>query len=349
MVKNTDNAIKKEYETIYSQNTEWAQLNKTKILILGATGMIGSAIGDFCIYLITEKKIDIELWLSGRNEDRLRERFAYCPKSNFLHFFEHDVVNPFDIEEKFDLIIHTASEATPIAYATRPVEVMLANFSGMNNVLDYIKDTSKTKVIFVSSGEVYGELPQAQRGFDEKTAGYINYEDIRSCYPVSKRAAEILCKAYADEYNVEIKIVRPCHVYGPSMTQGDSRAASQFIKDVCRNKNIHMKSDGTQKRSMCYVYDLVSAIFFIHFKGKNGEAYNIADSRTVCSIKEFAEMVAQKGGTEVVMELASAREQKGFNRVQNAILLSDKIEALGWQALTPIDEGVEKTLKLYEE
>ena len=67
-----------------------------------------------------------------------------------------------------------------------------------------------------SSGEVYGEGDG--RVFTEEYSGYVDCASPRSCYPSSKRAAETLCISYGVEYNVDVVIARPCHVYGPEFT-----------------------------------------------------------------------------------------------------------------------------------
>ena len=69
-----------------------------------------------------------------------------------------------------------------------------------------------------------------------------------------------------------------------------------------------MKSTGSQFRSWSYVVDCASAILYILLKGKNGEAYNIADEASNISIRELAEITASMVGRKVVMEVPDETE-----------------------------------------
>lgn len=169
----------------------------------------------------------------------------------------------------------------------------------------------------------------------------------RASYPSSKRAAETLCVAYADEYDVETVIVRPGHIYGPSITENDSRATAQFTRKAHNNEDIIMKSAGNQIRSYCYTLDCASAILAVLINGKNGNAYNISNKNSVVSIRDIAEAIAECAGKKVVFENSSDIEKKGYNLMNNSSLDSEKLESLGWRAVFTLEEGVKRTLQYY--
>ncbi|MBR4567050.1 NAD-dependent epimerase/dehydratase family protein [bacterium] len=77
---------------------------------------------------------------------------------------------------------------------------MTANISGLKNILDYAKENNVTKVLYTSSGEIYGEADSFIKEFKEEFSGYVNPISSRSCYPNSKRCAETLCVSYAEQY-----------------------------------------------------------------------------------------------------------------------------------------------------
>lgn len=316
----------KEYLlNIASLDLPWSKLRECNILVTGATGLIGGCLVEA---LMQNPNKNYHVFASGRNEERARNRFAEFANDAAFHFVQYDVLEPLESDVNFDYIIHAASNASPNFFATKPVEVIKSNIQGLSNLMEYGLSHGMKRMLYVSSGEVYGEGDG--RVFTEDYSGYVNCTSPRSCYPSSKRAAETLCVSYAQEYGADVVIARPCHTYGPHFTEADNRVYAQFIRNVLRGEDIVMKSTGAQFRSWCYVVDCVSAMLHILLKGENGQAYNIADGSSNISIKELAEMVAEIGGKNVVINLPSDAEKAGFNVVTKSVFATDKLESLGW-------------------
>ena len=105
-----------------------------------------------------------------------------------------------------------------------------------------------------------------------------------------------------------------------------------------------MKSDGKQFRSWCYVVDCISAIMYVMLKGKNGDAYNIADETSNISIRSLAEMIATISGQHVVVDLPTEIEKTGFNVVTKSVFSTKKLEKLGWTVRGTMFEKMEKTI-----
>lgn len=305
----------------------WKKLNDCNILVTGATGLIGSTLVEV---LLSREDHDYHVYACGRNEDRAKKLFASYWNQNDFSFLKHDVVIPLSIDIPFHYIIHCASGAAPAEFVQRPVEVMKANILGVDNLLSYGKGHSMKRMLYISSGEVYGEGDG--REFSEEYSGYVNPTSSRSCYPSSKRAAETLCASYMAEYGMDVVIARPCHVYGPHFTENDNRVYAQFIRNVYQRENIVMKSTGEQYRSWCYVVDAVSALLYILLLGESGEAYNIADHSSNITIKELAEMIANSCNRRVIIDLpVDIVEKQGYNPVTKSIFTTSKIERLGWK------------------
>ena len=318
----------------------WKKLSGKSLLITGATGLIGGAIVDV---LMNRPTIDFNVYALGRNKDRFKSLFDKYSNIDNLHFLEQDVTKPMQGDMTFHYIIHAASGANPMEYATNPVGVMKTNILGTINLMDYGLQHHLEKFLLVSSGEVYGE--GNGNVFTENYSGYVDCNSVRACYPSSKRAAETLCASYASQYGVDINIVRPSHIYGPYFTESDNRVYAQFIRNVLRGEDIVMKSTGEQFRSWCYVVDCVSAILYIVLKGKSGEAYNVADNNSNINIKSLAEMIAEIGGRKVLIEQPSAIEKKGFNIVSNSVFDTKKLESLGWKTEGRMYEKLKSTIK----
>lgn len=245
---------------------------------------------------------------------------------------------PFDMD--FHYIIHAASNAAPSAFKNDPVGVITANIGGVDHLFSYGIQHHLRKLLYVSSGEVYGEGNGTP--FREEDSGAFDWFSLRACYPSAKRTAETLCVSYASQYQIETSIVRPCHIYGPFFTPKDDRAYAQFIRNVVAGENIVLKSPGLQQRSWCYVVDCAFAILHVLLKGENGNAYNIADSQANVSIREFAGMIASKGGLEVVFELPGQTRENPI--ISQAFFATEKINDLGWHPQWSLEEGISHTL-----
>ena len=181
------------------------------------------------------------------------------------------------------------------------------------------------------------------KAFTEDFSGFVDYSSPRSCYPSSKRAAEVLCQAYAQEYRLDVTIARPCHIYGPHFSDRDNRVFAQFFRNLLNNEDIVLKSDGLQFRSWCYVVDCCSALLYILLKGFSGEAYNIADENSNLTIREFASRIAAIKGRDVTFHAPSQNEIVGFNPVSQSLFDTTKIRGLGWSVDGDIDTKLKHT------
>jgi nucleoside-diphosphate-sugar epimerase len=224
------------------------------------------------------------------------------------------------------------------------VGTIKANLWGLSNLLDYSTHVKSKRVLYISSGEIYGEGDG--NDFVESYSGYIDPLNPRSCYPSSKRAAETLCASYSHQYDADVVIARPCHIYGPTITDSDNRAFAQFIRNVLLKQDIVLKSNGAQCRSYCYVADCVSALLTILLSGEKGMAYNISDKKSNISIAELAKTIALAGCQNIVFNIPPSEEQRGYSVISRSILNSDKLESLGWKANYTLPDGIRRTIQI---
>jgi nucleoside-diphosphate-sugar epimerase len=318
-------------------------INDGKVLITGASGLIGSCIIDL-LMLSNEFGRHFDVYALGRNTEKLKKRFVAFLQSPHLNFVEQDICNPLDNSISYDYIIHGASNADPRNYALYPVETMLTNFDGARNVLNYCKDHHNTKVLMMSTFEVYGYVGKDVYG--ESDSGVVELNMIRSCYPESKRCMEILTRCFVDEYGVKAIIGRLSSVYGPTMAKDDSKAHAQFIKNGLNGENIVLKSKGEQKRTYCYVIDAITGLLYVLAKGNIGEAYNVSNEKSVVSIAELAQKVADLSGSEVTYEVPDELELKGYSKPQNCILDNSKLKSLGWRGCYSLHDGIKQCLSI---
>ena len=318
------------------QHLDLSTLSGCSLLVTGATGLIGGCLTDLLM-----AQGHCEVYALGRNEERARRRFSDYWDDERFHFVKGDVTEPLSGEQHYDYIIHAASNASPNFFQQQPVEVIMANVSGVRNLMEYGLHHGMKRLLYVSTGEIYGEGTGGV--FTETDSGYVDCATPRACYPSSKRAAETLCVAYAAEYGADVVIGRPCHTYGPYFTESDNRVYAQFIRNLLAGEDIVMKSAGTQYRSWLYVVDCAAALLTILLKGACGQAYNVADEASNITIRQLAELLAAAEHRQVVMDLTATPVATA--PITRAVFSTEKLEALGWKPLTAIADGLAHTLE----
>jgi nucleoside-diphosphate-sugar epimerase len=326
------------------EDNDFDLLKNASILVTGASGMIGSVIIDALLLSNEILNLNIKIFALARDEKTLKHRFKSNKNNSSFNIIVNDINNPLNLNYNFDYIIHAASNAYPKAFSTDPIGTMMTNINGVNNLLNYGKEHNLKRFLFVSSGEVYGQAEENITAFKEDYSGYVNPLNPRSCYPNGKRAAETLCISYLSQYNLDTVIARPCHTFGPSATNKDNRAASQFINRIIEDKDIIMKSDGLQLRSYIYVSDCVSALFTILLKGESGNAYNVANKKSNVTIREIAQLLANSNNKNIIFENPSDREKNSFNPVSRSVLDSTKLEKLEWKARYDTASALNRTV-----
>lgn len=313
--------------------------------IAGATGLIGSYLVDVLMYANQVMDADITVYAVGRNEERLKNRFAYY-EGEQLHLIEQDVIEPLKEMPQVDYIIHGASNAYPAAFRMYPVDTVMSNVLGTKHLLDYAVSVQAERMLYISSGEVYGQGNMPEEGYKEDDYGYVDSMDVRSCYPNGKRTAETLCRAYMEEKGANILVVRPCHTYGPNVTDADNRANVQFVDAVLNGEDIVMHSKGENLRSYCYIADCVSALLTVLIGGIVGNAYNIANKHAICTIAQFAKAVAQKRGKKVIFQFPDEQLKKEQTKITKAVLNSEKLQELGWEGTYSVEKGITHILEI---
>ena len=317
------------------------------VVITGATGMIGSCLVDALAMFNRDNANPCHIVATSRREEAAKKRFGYCWDAPFFTYIQQDVCDEaVNWPDKVDYIIHAASNADPVNFAKAPADTLMANVLGTDNLLKTGLKKGMTRFLYVSSGEMYGQPDADQNDFVESYCGPVDHSSPRACYPAGKRAAEVLCQCYISQYGADAVIVRPCHVFGPTMTAGDSRAVSDFLRNAVAGKNIGMKSAGLVERSHCYVVDAADAIFRVLLQGQTGEAYNIADPACRMTIRDFALTTAEAAGTQVVFENPSDLELKGYGKISRQVLSSDKLLALGWKGSASGKEAICETVAI---
>ena len=332
---------------------DWGRLAGKSIAISGGTGMIGSFLTDVLLYRNEHMNQNVDVYVIGRNREKMLARFSGYTENNGLHIVCWDINKPAEQTAwegvKVSYMIHAASNTHPVAYASDPIGTISANVMGTDHMLALAAEHDCERFVFLSSVEIYGENRGDVETFAEEYLGYIDCNTMRAGYPESKRTGEALCQAYKKQKGLSIVIPRLSRVYGPSMLLSDTKALSQFILKGVKREDIVLKSEGTQLFSYSYVADAVSAICMLMLAGEDGGAYNVVSRDSDVQLRDMAKMIADYAGKEVVFELPDAVELAGYSKATKAVLATDKLRGLGWKSMYGMEEGLHHTIDILRE
>lgn len=332
---------------------DWGRLAGKSIAISGGTGMIGSFLTDVLLYRNEHMNQNVDVYVIGRNREKMLARFSGYTENNGLHIVCWDINKPAEQAAwegvKLSYMIHAASNTHPVAYASDPIGTISANVMGTDHMLALAAEHDCERFVFLSSVEIYGENRGDVDAFAEDYLGYIDCNTMRAGYPESKRTGEALCQAYKKQKGLSVVIPRLSRVYGPSMLLSDTKALSQFILKGVKCEDIVLKSEGTQFFSYSYVADAVSAICMLMLAGEDGGAYNVVSRDSDVQLRDMAKMIADYAGKEVVFELPDAVELAGYSKATKAVLATDKLRGLGWKSMYGMEEGLHHTIDILRE
>lgn len=304
-----------------------------RVLITGVAGFLGSHLAT---KFISEGHIVIGIddfsTGSKKNLENLlhEERFT---------LFEHDVRN--EINQDVDLILNFACPASPKAYQLDPVKTIETSFLGIMNLCKLAKLTG-ARLIQASTSEVYGDpLENPQR---ESYWGNVNPIGVRSCYDEGKRAAETICFDYKRQYGIDIRVIRIFNTYGPNMSVDDGRVVSNFINQALRNEPITVYGDGSQTRSLCYVSDLLEAIYKISTLEKSvNTPINLGNPNEYSMYELAKKVISLSKSTSKIINLPLPADDPRQRKPD--ITLANKI--LDWYPKINIEDGLLKTINYF--
>lgn len=350
MIRNLNNyIIDEDIARILSGDLPWETFRNKTVLVTGAGGMIPSYVVYTLLGLNDSRNMGIHVLALVRNEAKARRIFGGILEREDLCLIAQDVTTPFDVDGPVDYIIHGASSARPSEHKAAPTSTIRANLVGTFNLLDLAVRKGSKGFVLMSSSEVYGTVGSDIEAISETDYGYLDCLNPRSCYSEGKRAAETICASFKAEHNIDCRIVRFAHIYGPGLGLNDGRVQADFAANVFRCENIVMKSDGSSKRAYTYVADAVSGLFYALLKGDE-TAYNVADSENVISIRQLAEaFIASSPEKDLQLVIDIPPSQAGlYNPAKFIGLDNSKIKALGWSPKVGIAEGTRRMVESLE-
>jgi UDP-glucuronate decarboxylase len=341
--------IKKDIESIIRRlGNKVKKLSGKTVLITGASGLIGSYLVETIAYLNSKKRLSKPCKIIGLQKSVITKnsRLGYLLNRKDIQFISHDATLPYFPNRKVDYFIHSAGMSAPASFLKDPLGTIDVNVNGIRWILEYARKNKIQSILYMSSGEIYGNPPPEYIPTPETYAGNVSTLDTRACYTSSKRLAETLCFIYFDKFRVPVKIARPFIVYGPGLGITDKRVMADFIRSGLQGRPIKMLSEGLDKRSYCYIQDATVAFFNLLLSSKNGEVFNVASDLEEVSIRDLAELVHKicKIKESVRVKKQDTKFIKGApNRVMPDI--SKLKKTFGYKPKIGIGEGLRRTIQ----
>lgn len=325
----------------------WEALHGRRILVTGASGFIGGHIVEALAWLNhCSPGAGLRIHALARDLEKLRQRLPWLNIPGDIDPVIQDVTLPWQPGTLLDFIIHAASPASPRDYLRRPVDTVLANTNGTLQLLELARQ-AQARLLFLSSGVVYGENTLQSETIGENDFGGENPLAPRACYSESKRLAETLCHAYHAQYGVDARIARISHSYGPGMRLDDGRAITDLLADVLQGRDIRLDSDGSASRPFCYVSDTVQGLFHILLCGEAGNAYNLGATQETTILELAHHIIAAAGQTGRLTVHPLARSAPAPAARSSGHFNIDKIGQLGWAPRTDLQSGLARMLTYY--
>ena len=320
----------------------WTPVRGSRFFLTGATGFFGCWLLESLLAANDEFDLRLQATVLTRDPARFAEKAPHLAAHPALHFVRGDVASFSFPSGDFSHIVHAATTSggpVPDDELTRTI------VDGTRRVLEFARASGASRLLFTSSGAVYGkqpaDVPQVPEDFPYDAAA----TPPHSAYTLGKRAAEALCETAWRESGLQTVIARCFAFVGPHLPLDAHFAIGNFIRDGLNGTSIHIQGDGTPLRSYLYAADLAAWLWTILLRGAPGRAYNVGSPHAV-SIRELAETAGRFFGVPVSVAKTAdpavppARYVPDTTRAQTE---------LGLEAWVSLEDAILRTARWHKE
>jgi nucleoside-diphosphate-sugar epimerase len=323
----------------------WEELRGQRILITGATGFFGCWLLESFAWANTRLDLKARAVGLSRHPQALAQKAPHLTQDSAITLHAADVRCDELPEGAFSHVIHAATEASAKLNNEDPLAMFSTIVTGTRRTLEFARNNSCRKLLFLSSGAVYGNQPANVTHLDESYLGGPDPLDPASAYAEGKRAGELLC-ALTTSPAFEVKIARCFAFVGPYMKLDAHFAIGNFIADAMRGGPIQIKGDGSPMRSYLYASDLMVWLWTILFKGQSGQAYNVGSEEglNIAAVAgEVAAALFQRVEVNILSRPAGAPLHQYVPSTERAC------KELGLCAKVPLRQAILRTQKWFSE
>lgn len=283
----------------------WERYRDARVLVTGGTGFFGSWLLEALTFAEERRRLGLRVTVLTRDPaafGRARPHLAGHPAVTLL---QGDVLALEAPGERFTHVVHAATAASARLNAEQPLVMFDTIVEGTRRVLDVARRSGARRLLFTSSGAVYGRQPPDLSHVPEGWSGGPDPLSPASAYGEGKRAAELLCAIAGAAHGLEVVVARCFAFAGPYLPLDAHFAIGNFVRDAVRGGPIRVQGDGSPYRSYLYAADLAGWLLTLLVRGHPTRAYHVGSERAV-SVAELAHTVARVLGVERV-EIARPR------------------------------------------
>ena len=316
-----------------------------KVLVTGGCGFIGHHFVDHIVKTTNHEVVVIDkLSYASMGLERLKDPgIFYHPR---VKVFTADFTSPFpkglrkEIGEDVNVIVHMGAESHVDNSIRDPKDCFKNNIDGTIELLEYARTLPDLKLFFYfSTDEVFGPA-----------LGDTSYKEWdrhkpTNPYSASKSAAENICIAYENTYQVPLMIVNVMNAFGER--QHVEKFIPSTIKKVLNGDEviIHTYPDKKKAGSRFYIHarNISAAVVFLMENGETGEKYNITGEKEVDNL-ELAQLIAKHVGKTLKYKMVDFHSSRPGHDLRYG-LCGEKMKSMGWKIPLGFEETLKKTIK----
>ena len=299
-----------------------------RLFITGGTGFFGKSMLDYRLRHPEWGWAKVDWVVLSRNPERFKSEFPALAGQDGVSFVSGDVRDfPFS-GGRFDAIVHAATSAVTTLSDDEMTSVIV---DGTRRIVDFAKISGCRKILFASSGAVYGpQIALVQESADCNPA---------TAYGRGKLVAEKLLI----ESGFDVKVARCFAFAGPYLPRTIHYAIGNFVQNCMDGEPIVINGDGTPLRSYMDADDLVEWLFAILERGESGRPYNVGSDQAI-PIRDLAEMVRRVLGSksEILVKGKPSPDVQPSVYVPSISRVRDE---LGLQVRIPIEQAILRMIK----
>ena len=293
----------------------WQRLAGQRVFITGGTGFVGKWLLGTLIHANEILDLGCQITVLSRNPGAFLRDWPLIPEQ--ISWLAGDVCHLDPESNQYDVIIHAA---TDVARQLPSQELFFSIVEGTRRIVELARHGQASRLLLLSSGAVYGQLPADMQQVPETYAGAPSPLLAQSAYGEGKRVAEWLVAQAAASGGVIFRIARLFSTVGPHFPLDKHFAIGNFIADSLANQEITLNSDGTDIRSYLYAADMAGWLWSILLEDRTPSLiYNVGSDQSV-SILALAELVTQTLGSTQPIQFESGKQISGAkaNRTMGA-------------------------------
>ena len=269
-------------------------------------------------------------------------------RSRDLDLRDQSAVSAFFTAEQPQYVILAAAKVGGIlANSTYPAQFLYDNLMIGANVINAAHQHGTRKLLNLGSSCIYPRL--AAQPLQESALLTGPLEETNRAYAVAKIAAIELCDSYRKEYGDDFISAMPTNLYGPgdNFELKGSHVLPALLRKMLEAKEkgqpqVEVWGSGTPLREFLYVDDLADACLFLLENVSESGPINVG-SGTDLSIRELAELIGEIVGYQGELAFDASKPDGTPRKLMDV----SKLRGLGWQATTPLRQGIEQTLAWY--